>query len=150
MFDDDNLKNHLETEFSIKSSSSLIAEWNMNIPGNIFKLGNYRYRPNGSSFNALTNSFDKLDIGNLYTGATDADVTIESGLEADGTTPLLFTYKKEREKLYYSLEDCIKPFRPRSGINACGSATAGLCAAVLLGMAGSMLRWRLRACSGAA
>ena len=117
MFDDDNLKNHLETEFSIKSSSSLTAEWNMNIPGNIFKLGNYRYRPNGSSFNALTNSFDKLDVGNLYTGATDADVTIESGLEADGTTPLLFTYKKEREKLYYSLEDCIKPFRPRSGIN---------------------------------
>ena len=89
----------------------------MNVPGNIFKLGNYRYRASGSQYNSLPNIFDRLDPGNYYTGATDADVVVASGLENDAVTPLLFTYNKEKEKLYYSLEDCVKPFRPRSGIN---------------------------------
>jgi hypothetical protein len=117
MFQDENLKNHLESAFTISSQAAVIAEWNMNIPGNIFKLGNYRYRPSGVQYNALPNFFDRVDFGNFYTGATDADVTVQSGFEADGVTPLLFTYPKEKEKIYYSLEDCLKPFRPRSGIN---------------------------------
>lgn len=117
MFQDENLKNHLESSFTISSQAAVVAEWNMNVPGNIFKLGNYRYRAQGTQYNVLPNFFDRVDLGNFYTGATDADVTIQSGFEEDGTTPLLFTYPKEKEKLYYSLEDCIKPFRPRSGIN---------------------------------
>jgi hypothetical protein len=117
MFQDENLKNHLESSFNVSSQAAVVAEWNMNIPSNLFKLGNYRYRPNGAQYNVLPNFFDRVDLGNFYTGATDADVTIQSGFEEDGTTPLLFTYPKEKEKLYYSLEDCVKPFRPRSGIN---------------------------------
>ncbi len=124
MFQNEDLKNHLESSFTIESQTALIAEWNMNVPGNIFKLGNYRYRPTSTSiYSSLPNFFDRLDTGSYYTGATDADITIENGLEADGVTPLLFTFQKEKEKLYYSLEDCIKPFRPRSGINKCSFFT---------------------------
>ena len=117
MFQDETLKNHLESSFNIKTGSLLAAEWNMNIPGNIFKLGNYRYRKNSGNYSALPNIFDRNDLGNYYTGATDADITIDYAFESNGSTPLLFTYNNEKEKLYYSLEDCIKPFRPRSGIN---------------------------------
>ena len=118
MFQNEELKTHLESSFTIESKSALIAEWNMNIPGNIFKLGNYRYRNySGNPYKSLPNNFDRNDIGNYYTGATDSDIVIENGLQTDSVTPLLFLYSKDKEKLYYSLEDCIKPFRPRSGIN---------------------------------
>lgn len=117
MFQDENLKNYFETEFTINSRSAMVAEWNMNIPGNIFKLGNYRYRASATQFNALPNIFDRNDSGGYYTGATDADIVIDGGYDSDGVTPLLFTYNKEKEKLYYSLEECVSPFRPRSGIN---------------------------------
>ena len=117
MWQSDELKNHLQTSFTVQSKTAVIAEWNMNVPGNIFKLGNYRYRKNSTEYNVLPNIFDPLDIANYYTNATDSDIVIESGLENDNTTPLLFTYPKDLEKIYYSLEDCIKPYRPRSGIN---------------------------------
>jgi hypothetical protein len=117
VFQNEELKNHLETSFSIESQSAVVAEWNMNIPGNIFKLGNYRYRENNTAFAALPNSFDVNDFGGFYTGATDADIVVEFGTEEDGSTPQIFTYPKDKEKLLYSLEDCLKPFRPRSGIN---------------------------------
>ena len=117
MFQSAELKDHLETSLSIKSESAVVAEWNMNIPGNIQKLGNYRYREASSQFSVLPNFFDPLDAGNFYTGATDADVTVELGFEDDELTPQLFLYPKDKEKLLYSLEDCLKPFRPRSGIN---------------------------------
>lgn len=117
MFQSDELKNHLQTSFTIKSQTAVIAEWNMNVPGNIFKIGNYRYRKNSTAYSVLPNIFDRLDAGNYYTNATDSDTVIQSGLESDAVTPLLFTFKKDLEKVYYSLEDCLKPFRPRSGIN---------------------------------
>ena len=117
MFQSTELKNHLETSLSIKSESAVVAEWNMNIPGNIQKLGNYRYREDSTQFSVLPNFFDPLDVGNFYTGATDADITVELGFEDEAFTPQLFLYPKEKEKLLYSLEDCLKPFRPRSGIN---------------------------------
>jgi len=111
------LKNHLQTSPTIESQSAVIAEWNMNVPGNIFKLGNYRYRKNSATYSALPNFFDRNDSLNFYTNATYADTVIQNGLETDGITPILFTSRNELEKLYFSLEDCIKPFRPRSGIN---------------------------------
>jgi hypothetical protein len=117
VFQNDELKKHFETSETIISKTAVLAEWNLNIPGNVQKLGNYRYRQNSTQFSALPNDFDRFDFGGFYTGATDADITIESGLESDQVTPLLFTYSKEKEKIFYSLEDCVKPFRPRSGIN---------------------------------
>jgi hypothetical protein len=88
------------------------------MPDNIFKLGNYRYRPTtpGSIYYTLPNSFDSTDTGNFYTGATDADITVDGGFD-NLDIPQAFTSKNEKMKMIYSLEDCLKPFRPRSGIN---------------------------------
>jgi hypothetical protein len=118
MFVSDVLKTHLETSSTISLQSLVLAEWNMNMPDNIYKLGNYRYRPLGSDvqFRTLPLTFDNLDAGNYYTGATDADVVIDGGY-TNLEVPQLFTSIKEKVKMLYSLEDCVKPFRPRSGIN---------------------------------
>ena len=117
MFQNDELKDHLETSFSIESQSAVVAEWNMNIPDNILKLGNYRYRENSTQYSVMPNVFDINDAGNFYTGATDSDITVSYGFEDEESTPQVFTSLKEKEKQLYSLEDCLKPFRPRSGIN---------------------------------
>jgi len=118
MFINETLKTHLETSSTINLQSLVLAEWNMNMPDNIYKLGNYRYRPIESDvqFRTLPITFDSLDAGNYYTGATDADVVVDGGFDNSGV-PQLFTSIKEKMKMIYSLEDCIKPFRPRSGIN---------------------------------
>jgi hypothetical protein len=118
MFVSQALKTHLETSSTVHLQSLVLAEWNMNMPDNIFKLGNYRYRPTGSDvqFRTLPLTFDPLDAGNYYTGATDADIVVDGGFTDTGV-PQLFTSTKEKMKMIYSLEDCIKPFRPRSGIN---------------------------------
>ena len=118
MFVSETLKTHLETSSTINLQSLILAEWNMNMPDNIYKLGNYRYRPTGSDvqYRTLPLSFDSLDLGNYYTGATDADIVIDGGFDNSGV-PQLFTSTKEKMKMIYSLEDCTKPFRPRSGIN---------------------------------
>jgi len=118
MFVSETLKTHLETSSTVHLQSLVLAEWNMNMPDNIYKLGNYRYRPTGSDvqYRTLPLTFDILDEGNYYTGATDADVVVDGGFDNSGV-PQLFTSTKEKMKMIYSLEDCIKPFRPRSGIN---------------------------------
>jgi hypothetical protein len=102
---------------SISSKTFVTAEWNMNIPGNIQKLGNYRYRKDSTQYSSIPNIFDLSDNGGFYTGATDADISVDSGFVAEDSTPIAFKYPKQKESLYYSLEDCIKPNRPRSGIN---------------------------------
>jgi len=117
VFQNDELKEHLETSFSVESESAVVAEWNMNIPGNILKIGNYRYRENSTQYSVIPNFFDINDVGEFYTGATDADVTVAYGFEDDDFTPQLFKYPKEKEKQLYSLEECLRPYRPRSGIN---------------------------------
>jgi hypothetical protein len=117
MFKNEELQKHLELSNSVESANVVIAEWNMNVPGNIEKLGNYRYRQSDTRFAALPNFYDSSDFAKFYTGATNSDVSVDYGLEKDESTPLLFTYPKDKEKLYYSLEECIKPLRPRSGIN---------------------------------
>jgi hypothetical protein len=118
MFVSEALKTHLETSATIQLRSLVLAEWNMNMPDNIFKTGNYRYRPIGSNvqYRTLPIMFDSVDTGNYYTGATNADVVVDGGFTNSGT-PQKFTLKDEKTKMLYSLEDCLKPFRPRSGIN---------------------------------
>jgi hypothetical protein len=117
LFQNPILQDHLENSYSIETDHATIAEWNMNVPGNINKLGNYRFRRNDTRYSLLPNFFSTNDEGNFYTGATDSDVSVDFGLKEDATTPLVFTYRKDKENLYYSLEDCVSPFRPRSGIN---------------------------------
>jgi hypothetical protein len=118
MFVNDALKTHLETSSTIQLQSLVVAEWNMNMPDNIYKLGNYRYRPtdNASKFKTISSNFDQLDSAGYYTGATDADVVVDGGYDNEGV-PQFFKSKKEKMNMIYSLEDCLKPFRPRSGIN---------------------------------
>ena len=118
MFEGVELKDHFENSATINTKSLVLAEWNMNMPDNISKLGNYRYRSKeiNSQYLTLPNTFDRLDTGNYYTNATDADVIVDGGFE-NNNTPQLFTSIKEKNKMLYSLEDCVKPFRPRSGIN---------------------------------
>jgi hypothetical protein len=118
VFVDETLKTHLETSATINLKSLVLAEWNMNIPDNIFKTGNYRYRPNevGDIYSNLPQSFDRLDIGNYYTDALESDVVIDGGV-TNANTPQVFLANKEKNKLFYSLEDCLGQFRPRSGIN---------------------------------
>jgi len=118
VFTSNTLKNHFQTSSTVKLQSLILAEWNMNMPDNILKVGNYRYRPLSSDlqYKTIPLIFDPLDSGNYYTGATDADVVINGGVD-NTDTPVLFKSKKEKMNMLYSLEDCIKPFRPRSGIN---------------------------------
>jgi len=118
MFQSTELADHLRTSDTIKTETSIYAEWNMNRPGNIARLGNYRYRPTytGSQYFLIPMNYDPIDSGYYYTDATDSDIAIDSGFD-DNDDPTLFISKKEKMKLLYSLEDCIKPHRPRSGIN---------------------------------
>ena len=118
MFVNETLKTHLETSSTIQLQSLVLAEWNMNMPDNIFKIGNYRYRPIGSEvqYRNLPIIFDPQDVGNYYTGATNSDVVIDGGYD-NNDTPQIFTLNKDKMNMIYSLEDCLKPFRPRSGIN---------------------------------
>lgn len=120
MFKNEELQKHLEESQTIRSRSAVIAEWNMNIPENIEKIGNYRYRPTQpeSKFALLPNTFDMNDDGQYYTGATDSDVKIDGGLDEENENiPTTILTKKEKFNTIYSLEDCFKQFRPRSGIN---------------------------------
>lgn len=126
MWSSQELKTHIETSSTVSSRALVTAEWNMNVPGNTLRLGNYRYRPfdrisgnaANSVYSALQNSFDILDAGNFYTGATDADILVDGGYtDATAQLPAIFKSKKDKESLLYSLEDCLGRFRPRSGIN---------------------------------
>ena len=118
MFVSESLKTHFETSATIQTQTLGLAEWNMNMPDNIFATGNYRYRPLGSDlkYRTLPIIFDPFDSGNYYTDATDADVIVDGGFD-DNDVPQLFRSIKEKNKMLYSLEQCLMPFRPRSGIN---------------------------------
>ncbi len=127
MWIDDTLKAHIETSSTIKAAPLVVAEWNLNAPENILRVGNYRYRPyervtlpaaDQSKYASMQNTFDILDLGEFYTGATDADIIIDGGYtDVSKEVPTTFKSKKEKENLLYSLEDCFGKFRPRSGIN---------------------------------
>jgi hypothetical protein len=118
VFVNETLKTHFETSSTVRLESLVIAEWNMNMPDNIFKVGNYRYRPTelGSPYSVLVESFDNNDFGNYYTNALESDIIVSNGY-TNNDVPQLFLSNKEKNKLFYSLQDCLKPFRPRSGIN---------------------------------
>jgi hypothetical protein len=121
MFDSENseLKDYIETTSRLNISSVIIAEWNMNNPDNLYKIGNFRYRPTESSsaYKTLESTFSySATESPAITDSTYSDVKIDGGLDNDDV-PLTFTSVREKERLLYSLEDCFSRFRPRSGIN---------------------------------
>ena len=118
MFSNSDLVDYLKTSSDVSLRSIVIAEWNMNTPGNIKKIGNYRYRPqnNSSIYRNIPNTFDLEDSGDYYTNAELSYEQKQNTYNTDAT-PQIFKSLDQKRSLYYSLEDCIKPFRPRSGIN---------------------------------
>jgi len=122
MFENEDLKKHLETASVVKTKTAVIAEWNLNSPTNIFKIGNYRYRPTQSDsvYKLIPGTFDPSENKDtsipFYFNATDSDIVIDGGYDDNGL-PVTLKQKKEKLQMLYSLEDCFKMFRPRSGIN---------------------------------
>jgi len=121
MFQNEDLKKYLEESATVKTQTAVIAEWNMNIANNIYKIGNYRYRPTaeaGTKYKIIPNTFDINDAGYFYTNATDADIKIDGGIDPeDNEQPWFLLEQNKKNSMLYSLEDCFKKFRPRSGIN---------------------------------
>ena len=105
MFQDENLKTHLETSPTVRTQSAIIAEWNMNIANNISKIGNYRYRPTAPNdtldpdfkYRTVPNTFDVNDIGNFYTGATDADIKVDGGIDPNGNSQPWFLLAQNKK-----------------------------------------------------
>ena len=118
MFVNETLKTHFQTSSTVRLESLVLAEWNMNMPDNIFKVGNYRYRSQelASPYSVLVQNFDSTDSGNYYNNALESDVITSNGYTNEDV-PQAFLSIKEKQKLFYSLQDCLNPFRPRSGIN---------------------------------
>lgn len=130
MFNNEILKTHFQTSSTISSESVIIAEWNMNLPGNISKTGVYKYRPYDTNQNLieggvetipnkykkLINTFDPFDLGDYYTNAGINDRLVEGGVLNTGQQ--IFTIRRDPTfSLEFDLEQCLSMFRPRSGIN---------------------------------
>jgi hypothetical protein len=118
MFLDNDLINHLQTKNSISIDSLIIAEWNQNDLLNLENYGNYRYRPDSASvvYRTLYPEYDSQDNANVYTDALESN-SISQYKTEDPNEPLTFLTTESNRELYYSLKDCLNPFRPRSGIN---------------------------------
>lgn len=118
MFESEELENHLKFSHTIENQQAIWLEINMNQSYNIDKVGNYRYRPGTTDpqYAIIRSSYDPNDVGNHYTGATDSDIVINAGFE-DNDDPAFFIAPKRKINLLYSLDDCFKQNRPRSGIN---------------------------------
>lgn len=118
MFSNEDLENELKYSHTIDSQQAVWAEWNINSSFNINKVGNYRYRPGTQDplYAIIAPTYDPLDAEGDYTGATDSDIIVSAGFDDSNVAAFLVTPKKKVE-LMYSLDDCFKPHRPRSGIN---------------------------------
>jgi hypothetical protein len=118
MFLDRDLINHVQTKNSISVDSLVIAEINQNDLLNLDDFGNYRFRPDGSNvvYRTLFPTYDFQDSASAYINALESNYVSEYRTE-NPSEPLTFSTKETNRDLYFSLKDCIKPFRPRSGIN---------------------------------
>jgi hypothetical protein len=112
------LDEHLKKSHTVETESAIYAEWNLNDLDNTEILGNYRYRPGttDNQFSIIPNIYDPFDNGGYYTGATQSNVTIQAGVD-DEDSPTLFTTRNKKMEMLYSLDECVKHHRPRSGIN---------------------------------
>ena len=118
MWQDSDYLEAYATEHTLRIQSLVIGEFNMNQYDNIEKIGNYRYRPNGTDgkFITVLSSYDPFDEGDFYTDADISYTEYADTKDVEGNI-LRFTEQGYDRELYYSLADCFLPFRPRSGIN---------------------------------
>jgi hypothetical protein len=135
MFVDEALSEHLKHNHAIRLRSVVLAEFNMNQSDNVKVVGNYRYRPllvedstalstdalavtmpvQPTIYAKLINVFDANDIEDFYTDATKSTVYINAGYNNDELVSM--NSPNEKMEMYYDIEACVQPFRPRSGIN---------------------------------
>lgn len=121
MFQNQDLSDIFKSSSTVNTQSQIIAEWNQNSFDNIKKIGNYRYRPTvasptESNFGVIASVFDENDSLGAYTNATDSDVVVDGGYNAN-QVPEVFLSQDVKKSLLYSLEDCFYKDRPRSGVN---------------------------------
>lgn len=118
MFNSQELNDHLKYSHVIESQQAIWLEINMNQSYNIDRVGNYRYRPGTTDpkFSIIKQDYDPDDVGGYYTGATDSDIVVNAGFD-DSDNPAYIVTPKKKINLLYSLDDCFKQNRPRSGIN---------------------------------
>ena len=82
MFENEEVKNALETQHTIELRRQVYAEWNMNDPENIERIGNHRFRPRDPD-DILRSTLptywpmDEVQEDLFINGATDSDVTID-------------------------------------------------------------------------
>jgi len=118
MFRDSDYLNAFDKQHTLRISSLVLAEFNMNQYDNVSKIGNYRYRPGTQEgkFLSPAASYDEFDQGKYYTDAEISYTQFSESRDIQGNI-LRFTEEQFDRDIYYSLGDCFLPFRPRSGIN---------------------------------
>ena len=120
MFDAPQLNDFLSKAYTVRSQPRIIAEINMNSADNIERIGCYRLRPRGmeARYRALPAAYDPFDQGDHYIDSelsyAEIGGTYESGV--DDASQIIFRQEDQINTLY-SLEDCFRHNRPRSGIN---------------------------------
>lgn len=117
MFDSVELQEHMLRSHTVRSGGRVLVEINHNDFENIERIGVYRYRPTERQFGILPQNYDPLDVGKHYTEAEisyDAVGVYEDGPE--GSSLALFRQDNSLNHLF-SLSDCFRGRRPRSGIN---------------------------------
>jgi len=112
------LDNFVKVSTTLQIESLVVAEWNMNDFERIVNYGTYRYRPSDpdSPYFRLPLNYDVLDQGDFYTDANKSKFTFSDFVQ-DDDEPVLFESDDVNRSLYFDLEQCFEPFRPRSGIN---------------------------------
>jgi hypothetical protein len=112
------LENYVQVSNTLQIESLVIAEWNMNDFQTLANYGVYRYRPTtaSSAYYRVPSSYDPTDIGDYYTDSDKSFYTF-SDFVTDTDEPVLFESQEVDRSLYFDLKECVKPFRPRSGIN---------------------------------
>jgi len=115
MFQNDDLKNHLETASTVSTKSKIILELNMSLYDNIDTYGCYKYEPS----NPTSQFYNIADSYSAYSSVFYANNTILEEVNGYDKTdmPVGLTNNDKKIGLYYTLDQCFKQFRPRSGIN---------------------------------
>ena len=104
MLGTEEFQDFMDKSHTISTSGRVVAEWNMNLVGNILKVGNYEVR-NGSVSTNIDN-------------ATDSHKVISTQYyEPETDSPIVFTDTVKKMEMLYSLDQCVSRQRPRSGIN---------------------------------
>lgn len=121
MFQNTELKKFLDTSYTVRSNPKIYAEINLNRFENIERIGNYRHRPNDFvvKYRALPATYDPYDYGDYYTDSTISYAEIGGTYETGTDLSYQTIFRQDNDVLgsLYSLEDCFRRNRPRSGIN---------------------------------